>query len=234
MDTETSFSYCGTEGKMDFMSLCGMVLTTEGIVAFTDSKATKRHWMGHMIEDKERRPQKLIYNEEIVIVTTGYNQFKTENGEYKNLENGIQLIIDEYQRTHEGNFFSIDILWIYEKIYKLLEKTLKEDKSSNYLFLIGAKKQTKNGNIYHIYRMHFSHDEHTIEDLQESINSYCYFFIGDDTYCQMLGDIWYEKSYPIDELPQKMKDVLVDVIHINDLTRVYNPVGGEIHTYIFR
>ena len=84
---DTNFSSYINERKIDDMSLCGMVLTAEGIIAFADSKATKRHWMGHSIEDKDRKPQKLLYNDDVVIVTTGYNQFIKENGEYENLEN---------------------------------------------------------------------------------------------------------------------------------------------------
>ena len=229
---DTYFSSYINERKIDDMSLCGMVLTAEGIIAFADSKATIRHWMGHSIEDKDRKPQKLLYNDDVVIVTTGYNQFIKENGEYENLEKGIQLILDEYQRTKE--VLIRDIHWIYENIFQILKKTLEDDKCSNYLFLVGTRKKESEGYIYTIYRMNFSHEEKNINILKKSTNSYFYSFIGDDIYCKIMGDILYEKSYSIDELPHKIEEILQNVIQINEITRSYNPVGGEIHTYILK
>lgn len=229
---DTSFSiYIPEERDVNFMSLCGMVLTIEGIVAFTDSKATKRHWMGHLIEDKERKPQKLVYNDDIVIVTTGYNQYCKNGDYYLPLEELLAKVITCFSTTINIELYTQEqqIKMIYQMLKSELDKTISLLPEAQFLFLVGLK-----GFHYSVSSIEISKNSRIMYHKIVKPGQNLYFYIGDDTYCKLMADLKIIKNYPIDNIPQFIKEVVSHMIAINDLTMDYNPVGGEIHTYIFK
>lgn len=229
---DTSFSiYIPEERDVNFMSLCGMILTTEGIVAFTDSKATKRHWMGHLIEDKERKPQKLVYNDDIVIVTTGYNQY-CKNGEYHlPLEELLEKVITYFSATVNPEHYTQEqlIKMIYQMLKSPLEETVSLLPEAQYLFLVGLKRFH-----YSVISIEISKNSRIMYQKKVKPGENLYFYIGDDTYCKLMADLKIVKRYSIEEIPQFIKEVVSHMIAINDLSLDYNPVGGEILTYTFK
>lgn len=227
-----NYSICiPKERDVNFMSLCGMVLTTEGIVAFTDSKATKRHWMGHLVEDKDRNPKKLIYNDDIVIVTTGYNQY-CKNGEYHlPLEELLEKVITYFSATVNPEHYTQEqlIKMIYQMLKSPLEESLSLLTEAHYLFLVGLKRV-----YYSVSAIEISKDSQIVYQKKVKPGENLYFYIGDDTYCKLMADLKIVKRYSIEEIPQFIKEVVSHMIAINDLSLDYNPVGGEILTYTFK
>lgn len=211
------------------MSLCGMVLTVNGIVAFADSKATIKNWLGADVEDKDRKPHKILKNPDIIIVTTGTNQYLNEYDEYINLEDGIESLIQQYSiRYHK--IHRHDLEWLFLKIKEILLKTLERNQEVNYQFLVGYNEGT-----YKVATISINpHEQSLVNPKIADKNFYQYGVIGDEVYCQIFKGILFEKQYSINELPHVMKNIMHNLIAINTDTRVYNPVGLPIHVEIFQ
>lgn len=208
------------------MSFCGMILTTEGIVAFADSKATKKSWIGIDVEDKDRYPQKIIKNNDIIIVATGNNYILSENKtKYIKLEdamNDILFIFSKYERKDINKLFSL--------IKSMLQFSLDKESNFHYKFLVGFK--TDN---YVIYELEFSSKlECLSKPVFARVDSHCYKFIGDSAYCQIFEQIKWEKVYSLEEYQGIICKLIESIIDINEVTRFYNPVGLPICVDIFQ
>ena len=214
--------------RNDIMSLCGMTVFPDGIVAFADSKATKRNELNFPIEDEHRHPQKIIQNQDIIIVTTGNNYIIDEDShELVKIEDVLQNIIDSYTKKVLA---SIDD--VIDKIMHVCRQSINLNNSFRYSFVIGAKENLR---------------QYYIQDVQISKTSVCrgqkiygtpeiYIacFIGDESYTEPIGKFKWEKNFSKEKYASVIPTVINNLIIINDNILSYNPVGGNIHVEIFQ
>lgn len=218
-----------TNRKEDVMSFCGLVLTYEGIIGFADNKATIKNRMGEDVEDVGRNPQKIIYNTDLIIVTTGTNMVLNDYDEYVKLEDCLKILMEQYS-YHKQKINRHNIKWFYNSLTKLLQKSIDASDNHCYKFLIGYKE-----NIYKVNEVVLSQSTQTLSDTRKSNRDYYqYGVIGDEVYCEIFKGIQFEKGYPLGELERVLKEIMAHLIEVNSMTRKYNPVGKPINVEIFQ
>lgn len=118
-----------TEERMDSMSFVGMVILTEGIVAFADSKSSCLDELGNMIEQKNRgNVRKVFKNKHFIIVAYNSNQFADSQKKEINIDEWME----ENMRKYDHYF---------DFLHALLDEISKSENNQGRLFsfIIGSK-----------------------------------------------------------------------------------------------
>ena len=199
------------------MSFVGLHNTEQGIIAFTDSKATKVFHDGHKEQDTSRKIKKLFHNQFCVIVTYGNNELFSRQHKV-NLE-------DYFENNFKESTFYLDF---FEKLYDELQNSIPEYNNGIYHFIIGSK----DDNGYFIRELEL--DVHLGLKYSEKNYQYDAIFAGDDRYSHMYSYIPTYFDVESEIYVNIIKKQVEHLIDIFDLDYKYNSVGKPIETYIFK
>lgn len=209
---ETSYMPKGKD--MRHMSLVAMKICNDGIVAFADSKASRKDENNNIFEDKMRsKIRKVFRNEHFVVVTSGNNEIVTKDG-LTFIESYIIEILPDVTSPQDFAF-------------KFFEKI--EGDGYQYEFIFGYKNFQ---NKYAVQRYVINNQGIFPSKVQN--NEQVLYFQGDKRYCDMLKQMRFDKYHTIEEAEKEIKRLFSYMIHLFNHYDAYNSVGLPIHVEVFK
>ncbi|MBU5460295.1 hypothetical protein [Anaerostipes sp. MSJ-23] len=203
------------------MSFTGIFKANDGIFAITDSKASKKE-NDQWVEDFQRNPEKLFPFVNGVAVTYGSNQILTQNP-HQIFSKKINL--EDFVYSYLSNHPSLDSAFFQELLVKINSNPVNQEPIN---FLIGRKIRAGQYLLEH----HQIGYQYYVQKILPETN----FFVtgGCNLYCQVfdqMDSLTHITSVKI--LQKYVASRLDQMIQFYDDILSYNPVGGNIKSYIF-
>lgn len=197
---------------MDKVSFVGLHNTKEGIIAFADSKATRKLDNGSVIEDINRgRIRKVFKNEHFICVTHGNNELFNEIN---------KMNIEDYFKNYLNNEKYEDF---FEELYKGLLENPPEYNSGIYHFIIGSK----NSKGLYIRKLYMNIPEKKMEYSEKDYAKRMY-YAGEEKYVQVYNLLIKPYDTPIEKSINKIKNQVETMVDLFDNEPVYNSVEKPI------
>lgn len=217
--SQTCLNIGAMESKGMNMSFVGMIICTNGIVAFGDSKASRMYSDGHLeIDTKRGSVPKIFANDTFIFVTHGCNEMFSLH-RMENIENYIQSKL-EPTITYEEFF---------RRFYHDLRYDLPEYHSGIYTFIIGSLDEM--GYYIRTLCIDILHDRYDLS--KKDYRKICYTG-GDSRYVKMFEHIPTYYDIPLDDDREILGKQVEKIIEIYDLDKQYNPVGLPVMTRVFK
>ena len=203
-------SYMPERKDMNDMSLVAMKICDDGIVAFADSKASRKDNNDTLFEDIDRgKIKKVFKNEHFIVVTSGNNEIIGDKG--------VQRIMVEIMKSST----TID-----EFLNEFQLKSKDDNREFNFMF--GYK---EDGDCF-IQRGRVQ--DKSIHKLKKETNKTLLFFQGEKRYCDMLSQMNFHKYNTVQKAKKGIKQLMNYMIHLFNHYNEYNSVGLPINVEIFQ
>ena len=206
-------SYMPERKDMNDMGLVAMKICDDGIVAFADSKASRKDNNDTLFEDIDRgKIKKVFKNEHFIVVTSGNNEIIGDKG--------IQRIED----------IMVEIMKSSTTIDEFLNEFQLKSKDDNreFNFMFGYK---EDGDCF-IQRGRVQ--DKSIHKLKKETNKTLLFFQGEKRYCDMLSQMNFHKYNTVQKAKKGIKQLMNYMIHLFNHYNEYNSVGLPINVEIFQ
>ena len=202
------------------MSFVGIQNTSFGLIAFGDSKASKRYNNGYLEEDVERgKIQKVFKNNKFIVAIHGNNELFSINNK-QNIED------------YFSQYLSPDIS--YNDFFNLLFMRLSLDKTEYndgiYHFIIGAKDSE---NKYYVCNITIDINKSKL-DISDKMYTKGYSIGGDDRYVELFEHIPTYHDIPLNNYANIIKKQIEKIVEIFDEDPHYNSVGLPIQIEVFQ
>lgn len=200
------------------MSFVGIHNTNEGLIAFADSKATRKFNDGHCEEDIKRgKIRKVFKNNKFICVTHGNNElFSSKNK--MNIEDYFNIYLKE---EHYVDFF--------RRLFTDLLKDSPEYNDGIYNFIIGSK----DSQGFYILDLTIDVNNNKINYSEPDYKKKVY-YAGDKRYVLMYDIIQKYTNLPIKEYSQTIVRQVNLMVNLFNTEEKYNPVGLPINSEIFQ
>ena len=205
---------------MSNMSFVGILNTSYGLIAFGDSKASKKFNDGHLEEDTKRgKIQKVFKNNRFIVAMHGNNELFSINN---------KLNIEEYFTQ----FLSPDISYMdfFNLLYMKLSINKPEYNNGVYNFIVGAK---DSNNKYYIRNITININKSEPEQ-SDKIYTKGYNIGGDERYVELFEHIPTYHDIPLNNYANIIKKQLEKIVEIFDEDPHYNSVGLPIQIEVFQ
>lgn len=195
------------------MSFVGLIRCRNGILAFSDSKTSRRDTQGRLFEDIERGyVPKIFINSQCVFVTCGSNELASKS-EY--LETFIKENLKEKSFDEFLNGF----------VDKIRQESMQIERE--YLFLVGKK-----DSAYFEAVKVICHQGKILVQKEKLKDPVC--FGGNSFYIEIFDNLKFNLENSIEQISALMKQTYPHMIALGDLFLSYNPVGGPLQLQYFQ
>lgn len=202
---------CSFDGRNELIvSFVGMKICSDGIVAITDSKASREKNYQFYEDVKRGRIQKVFKNNNFILITHGYNEIQKD---------GNIIYIEDWINEHIG------CLTYEEFLIKFCNENQQDKKEFH--FIVGYKEN----NQYCVSSVTVQGDKYIINYKR---TDKLFYFGGDNKYINMFSQMNLTLLKDVQSSKEDLETLLTEMIHIFDYYDDYNSVGLPVQIEIFQ